>query len=58
MKKLIARFIKETEGQDLIEYALLAGAISLAALAGMQFLGTTLDTQFSNLGDTVAAQPS
>jgi pilus assembly protein Flp/PilA len=58
MKKLIARFVKETEGQDLIEYALLAGAIALAALVGMQNLGSTLDTQFSNLATTVSNQPS
>ena len=32
MKNLFARFIKEEEGQDLIEYALLAALIAVAAL--------------------------
>ncbi len=50
--------LRNDEGQDLIEYALLAGAIALAALVGMQNLGSTLDTQFSNLATTVSNQPS
>jgi pilus assembly protein Flp/PilA len=53
MKKLIARFVHDTEGQDLIEYALLGGFISLAASAGMTALGTALDTKFTNLGTSV-----
>ena len=32
MKKLFAQFIRDDQGQDLIEYALLAGFISLAAV--------------------------
>ena len=32
MKKLLRRFVREEEGQDLIEYALLAGFISLVAV--------------------------
>ena len=32
MKNLFARFIKEEEGQDLIEYALLASLIAVAAI--------------------------
>ena len=31
MKNLIARFVREEEGQDLVEYALLIAFIALAA---------------------------
>ena len=32
MKSLFNRFVREEQGQDLIEYALLAGLISLASV--------------------------
>jgi len=35
MKKLIAQFIREDQGQDLIEYALLAGIITAALAASI-----------------------
>ena len=35
MKNLIQRFIREEEGQDIIEYALLAAFISIAAIAAI-----------------------
>jgi Flp pilus assembly pilin Flp len=42
MKSLIARFVREEEGQDLIEYAMLATLIALAAGVGAQLLGDNL----------------
>ena len=39
MKNLIARFVREEEGQDLIEYALVATFVSLVASAGATMLG-------------------
>ena len=39
MKNLIARFVREDAGQDLIEYALLGSFVSLAAYVGANFLG-------------------
>lgn len=33
MKNLLKRFVKEEEGQDLIEYALLAALIAVACIA-------------------------
>jgi len=35
MKALLTRFVREEHGQDLIEYALLAGFISLSAVAAI-----------------------
>ena len=39
MKALLKRFVREEEGQDLIEYALLAGFISLVAVAAITGVG-------------------
>ena len=39
MKNLIARFVREEEGQDLIEYSLLAALIAVVAIAAMTALG-------------------
>ena len=55
MKNLIARFIKEEEGQDLIEYALLAALIALAAIVGMQALATAINGKFSQVGTQLSA---
>ena len=46
MKKLVLRLINETEGQDLIEYALLAALIALAAMAGMSALASGINSKF------------
>ena len=46
MKKLLARFVRETEGQDLIEYAPLAALIGLATTAAMTALSTSISTEF------------
>jgi Flp pilus assembly pilin Flp len=42
MDMLLRRFIVGDEGQDLIEYALLAGLISLASIAAIGALGDAI----------------
>jgi pilus assembly protein Flp/PilA len=54
MKNMIARFIREEAGQDLIEYALLAGFISLAAVGAITTIGTNLNSLYGNVGGKVA----
>ena len=49
MKNLFNRFVREEQGQDLIEYALLAGLISIAAVTAMGILGTALNTKFVDI---------
>jgi Flp pilus assembly pilin Flp len=39
MKNLIARFVREDAGQDLIEYALLLGIISLTLVTVLPAIG-------------------
>ena len=47
MKNLIQRFIREEEGQDLIEYALLAALISVAVIAVLPGLATQINGVFT-----------
>jgi pilus assembly protein Flp/PilA len=49
MKNLINRFVNEEAGQDLIEYALLAGLISLVCVLAITNAGTKVSTLFSNV---------
>ena len=53
MKNLIARFVREEEGQDLVEYALLIAFVSLAAIAGMTALGSGINTKYSSISSTL-----
>jgi Flp pilus assembly pilin Flp len=55
MKKLLMQFVRETEGQDLIEYALLAATISIAVVAAMQLVASALNTEFSKVATSVTA---
>ena len=58
MKKLIAvcaRFATETEGQDLIEYALLAGTLALGALVAMQGVKTAIINEFTTIDNLLTA---
>jgi Flp pilus assembly pilin Flp len=50
LRTLVARFVRDEQGQDLIEYALLATFVSLVAIAGATLLGTALNNWY----DTVA----
>jgi pilus assembly protein Flp/PilA len=51
MKTLFTRLVREESGQDLIEYALLAAFISLAAIAAMRILATGISDLFTRVSD-------
>jgi Flp pilus assembly pilin Flp len=53
MKNLLVRFIREDQGQDLIEYAFLAVFIALAVSLGLTAVATGVNQQMSNIGTTV-----
>jgi len=55
MKSLLKKFVRETEGQDLIEYALLASVIALGVTAAMLFLRDQLNSEFSSIGSSITA---
>jgi Flp pilus assembly pilin Flp len=50
---LITRFIRDDQGQDLIEYALLGAFVSLAAVAGATILGNGLNNWYNELGTAI-----
>jgi pilus assembly protein Flp/PilA len=49
MRELLARFVREDEGQDIIEYALLAGLITTAVVATIGLIGTRVFNLFDAL---------
>jgi Flp pilus assembly pilin Flp len=49
MKKFIVRFIREEEGQDVIEYALLGAFISVVAGTLIVSVGTDVVTMFTTI---------
>ena len=53
MKALFNRFVRDEQGQDLIEYALLGSFVSLAAYAGANLLGGNLNTWYEGVAGTV-----
>jgi len=48
-------FAKNDEGQDLIEYALLVGLISLVAVAAIGLAGKSVNTIFQSIQAQLAA---
>ena len=49
MKALVARFVREDSGQDLIEYGLLVGIITSGAVLAINAIGPKVTTYFSTL---------
>jgi Flp pilus assembly pilin Flp len=43
------RIVRETEAQDLAEYAILLTLISLALIAALTFIGVNLSALFNNV---------
>ncbi len=49
MKKLVRRFLNDDRGATAIEYGLIAAGISVAIIAVVNGLGTSLNTTFSSI---------
>jgi pilus assembly protein Flp/PilA len=47
-------FVRENEGQDLLEYALLVGLIALVAVVAITSAGTAVNTIFTNIAAQLA----
>ncbi len=54
MKLYIRRFWNDTTGQDLVEYALVAGMVAVAAVATVPSLTNVISNVFSKVGSIVA----
>jgi pilus assembly protein Flp/PilA len=55
MKQFSNRFWQDTQGQDLVEYALAAGLVAVAAVAAMPALSTTVNNVFAKIGSIIAS---
>lgn len=49
MKNLFVRFMKDDSGATAIEYGLIAAGISVAIIAVVNGLGTSLNTKFESI---------
>lgn len=49
MKNLFVRFLKDNSGATAIEYGLIAAGISVAIIAVVNGLGTSLNTKFTSI---------
>jgi Flp pilus assembly pilin Flp len=47
MKRWVHRFLSNDEGQDLIEYAMLATVVALSCTVGVKALGTAFGNVFT-----------
>ena len=53
MKKMLVSLVRDEEGQDLVEYAMLVALIALVAAVGVRAFGTALSSWFSDLAGSV-----
>jgi pilus assembly protein Flp/PilA len=54
MKNLFVRFVREDEGQDLVEYAMLVAFIAFIAIVGVTAFGEALNTWWGDVATGVA----
>lgn len=53
IKQAIVAFMKDESGQDLIEYALVAGLIGLGAVVAMSSLSGKIGNAFDTVGNNL-----
>jgi len=49
------RLLKNRRGATAIEYGLIIGVLTLATLAAIANVGTTMNTWYNNLGGTISS---
>lgn len=55
MKLFWTRFWNDTQGQDLVEYALAAGLVAVAAVAAMPALSSVVSNVFVKIGSIISS---
>ena len=58
MKQIFKSFVNDESGQDLIEYALLAGFISLVAVVAITQVGTGVNNVYGGINTQVSLIPT
>jgi Flp pilus assembly pilin Flp len=47
MRRLLARWFADDDGQDVLEYALLGGFVGFSALAGVNYLTSVMNSTYA-----------
>jgi pilus assembly protein Flp/PilA len=55
VRTVFRELLREESGQDLIEYALVAGLLALGAVAAMSGLATKIGTAFNSVGSQLTS---
>ncbi len=55
VKSVMKQFVQDESGQDLIEYALVAGLIGLGAITAMSGLATSIKTAFNSVSSQLTS---
>lgn len=51
---MITRFFQDESGATAIEYGLIAALIAVVLIAGLSFVGTTLNSKLSYIGSKIS----
>jgi pilus assembly protein Flp/PilA len=54
-REALKNLLRDDSGQDLIEYALVAGLIGLGAVTAMSGLATTIGNAFNSVGSSLTS---
>jgi pilus assembly protein Flp/PilA len=57
MKRVMQNFWNDTQGQDLVEYALAAGLVAVVAVGALPALGTSVSSIFTKITSTFKTIP-
>ena len=57
MSNLLKKLVRDEQGQDVIEYALLAATIAIVLIPTVPAIGTALNGVYSNIGTQVGTLP-
>ena len=55
MKELLQNLIRQEEGQDLVEYALLAALLSIVSIAALQVLGPVIANVWTRISGAIGS---
>lgn len=58
MKKKLISFLKDEDGIETIEYALIAALIAIASIAAATFLGEEVNSVYSEVGSELSTHHS
>ncbi|MCA1646775.1 MAG: Flp family type IVb pilin [Chloroflexi bacterium] len=53
MRNLITQFLREEDGQDVVEYGLLIATIAIVVLVATQLFGTSIQQWFGRLSGRI-----